>query len=201
MPSIRIKGQVYSTLEDAISNNDDALWLRGEPVPGVSPRNALLPYSNTPNVQRRPSLPLLPRGLLDVPSSPLHRRPRSTSRVHEHCINTSRNSQHSPQISPSPLSNTKSTPASNSVNARISQEMITIEGTLTDLRVPSHVDPGIVENSLNNSLITDDEHSQFSGHHHDEVVEHLDVIGIFPSFSASYFKITFCCRSASWCRF
>lgn len=171
MPSIRIKGQVYSTL-DAISTNDDTLCLRDE-LSGASPRNS---HSHTSNIQHRPSLPLL-----DVPSPSLPRlgRPRSaSSRVYAHCINTSRNSQYS-QPSPNPLSNTKSTPTSNADNATTSQE---IEGALSDVRVPSHVDPRIAESSINSSLTADDEDSQFSGHHHDDVVEHLDVIGIFPSF-------------------
>ena len=171
MPSIRIKGQVYSTL-DAISTNDDTPCLRGElELPGANLRNT---HSHTSNIQHRSSLPQLPRGLLDVPSS-LHRfgRPRSaSSRVYAHCINTSRSSQHS---QPNPLSNTKSTPTSNVDNATTSQE---VEGA-SDVRVPSHVDPGIPESSINTAS---DEDSQFSGHHHDDVVEHLDVIGIFPSF-------------------
>lgn len=171
MPSIRIKGppgQVYSALEDAISVNDDTLCLRGE-VPGA------------PQVQHRSSFPLLPRGLLDMPSPPLHGRPRSaSSRIHAHCINASRNSQHW-QLPPNPLSNTKSTSTSNPDNAT-TQDM-TIEGALTNVRVPSHIDPGFEESSIGISLTNDDEDSQFSGHHHDEVVEHLDVIGDFPFFS------------------
>ena len=177
MPSIRVKGQVYSTL-DAISTNDDTLYLRGE-LPGANPCST---YSHTSNIQHRSSLPLLPRGLLDVPSSSLHRhgRPRSaSSRVYAHCINTSRNSQYS-QPQSNPLNNTKSTPMSNVDNVTTSQE---IEGALADVRVPSHVDPGIAESSIN----TDDEDSQFSGHHHDDVVEHLDVIGIFLFFFLSPF--------------
>ena len=177
MPSIRIRGQAYSTL-DAISTNDDTLYLRGElPQAGANPRNT---YPSTSNIQHRSSLPLLPRGLLDVPSSSLHRvgRPRSaSSRVYAHCINTSRNSQHS-QPQPNPLSNTTSTPASNVDSATTSPEI----GAPSGVRVPSHVDPRIAESSINTSLTADDEDSQFSGHHHDDVVEHLDVIGISPSF-------------------
>ena len=176
MPSIRIKGQVYSTL-DAISTNDDTLCLQGE-LPGANPRNT---HSHISNIQHRSSLPLLPRGLLDVPSPSSHRigRPRSASqasRVYAHCINISRSSQLS-QPSPNPLSNTKSTPTSNVDNATTSQKEI--EGVLSEVRVPSHVDPRIAESSITTA---DDEDSQFSGHHHDDVVEHLDVIGIFPSF-------------------
>jgi hypothetical protein len=172
MPSIRVKGQVYSTL-DAISTNEDATCLRGE-LPDANPRNT---HSPTSNIQHRPSLPLLPRGLLDVPSPSLHTsgRPRSaSSRVYAHCINTStrRNSHSQPPLSP--LSNTKSTPTSNADNATTSQER---EDALSEVRVPSQV---IAEGSINSA---DDEDSQISGHHHDDVVEHLDVIGIsFPPF-------------------
>ena len=174
MPSIRVKGQVYSTL-DAISTNDDTLRLRGEPT---SPRNT---HSHT--IPHRSSLPLLPRGLLNVPSPSLHEfgRPRSaSSRVYAHCINnTSRNSQHlQPPSNPLLVSNTKFTPTSNVDNASTSQE---IEGALSDVRIPSHV-PRIAESSIN----TANEDSQFSGHHHDDVVEHLDVIGI--SLLASHFS-------------
>ena len=176
MPSIRIKGQAYSAL-DATSTNDDTLYLRGESL-GANPN------THTPNIQHRSSLPLLPHGPLDVPSPSSHRsgRPRSASSlVYAHCINTStrRNSLYS-QPSPNHLRNTKSTPTSNVDNATTSQE---IEGTLSDVRVPSHVDPGIAESSINTA---DDEDSQFSGHHHDDVVEHLDVIGKFPSFLSPF---------------
>lgn len=198
MPSIRIKGQVYSTLEDAISTNGDNLCLQGE-LPGGPPSNTLRPYSHTPNVHHKFSLPLLPRGQLDVPSPLPHGRPRSaSSRVYAHCINTSRNSQYS-QPPPSPLSNTKSMPTSNVGNATTFQEMMTIEGALTDVRAPSHVDPGIVESSTD--ISTDDEDSQFSGHHHDDVVEHLDVIGTFSSLSHLKFKIIFYYRFTSWYHF
>ena len=183
MPSIRIKGQVYLTL-DPKPTNDDTLSLRGE-LSGANPRNAA--HSHTSNIQHRSSLPLLPRGQLDVPSTSSYTsgRPRSASgRVYTHCINTSarRNSLHSqPPLSPL-LSNTKSKPTSNQDNTTTSQE---IEGVLPDVRVTSHVDPSIVESSF------DDEDSQISGHHHDDVVEHLDVIGIFlhlSPFSASTTK-------------
>lgn len=171
MPSIRIKGRGYSTL-DPISTTDDTPWLRGE-LPGANPLNT---PSQTSNIQHRSSLPLLPRGLLDVPSPSLltSGRPRSaSSRVYAHCINTStrRNSHSQPPTSP--LSNTKSSPTSNVDDATTSQER---ENAFSDAIVPSHVDPTIAEGSA------DDEDSQISGHHHDDVVEHLDVIGIFASF-------------------
>jgi hypothetical protein len=197
MPSIRIKGQVHSTLDsDAISTNDDTLCLRGElPNSSANPRNT---YSHTSNIQHSSSLPLLPHGLSDVPSPSSHTRfrlPRSaSSRVYAHCINTSRNPQHS-QPPPHPLSN-PTTPTSNVDSATTSQH---IEGALSDVRVQSHVDPSIAESSINTA---DDEDSHFSGHHHDDVVEHLDVIGIFIFKSFFHLNfITFYHRSTSWCCF
>lgn len=168
MPSIRIKGQVYSTLE-AISTNDDTLCLQGELL-GADPNT----HSHM-NIQHRSSLPLLPRGLLEVPSPSSHisGRPRSASSlVHEHCINTStrRNSLYS-QPSPNPQSDTKSTPIPNVNNAATPSER---GDALSEIRVPSHI---IAEGSIDSA---DDEDSQISGHHHDDVVEHLDVIGNFP---------------------
>lgn len=173
MPSIRVKGQVC--LEDALLTNDHT---QGE-LPGSGPST----YSRTPNVQPKRSLPLLPHGLLDANSPPSHLRPRSStisSRIHTHCINTlSRNLQHA---QPDPLRDTN-TPSSNIANATPFQEM-TIRGAAADLRVPSRADPGIVESSISISSFKADDadprRSEFSDHHHDDVVEHLDVIGILP---------------------
>ncbi|KAF8812537.1 hypothetical protein BYT27DRAFT_7182981 [Phlegmacium glaucopus] len=160
MPSIRVKGQLYPSLEAAISTNDDTSCLRAE-LPS-SPN--IYPY--TSSVRPKLSLPLLPRGVLDVTSSPSHSRPRSattSSRIHAYCINTSRNSQLL-EPPPNPLININSTPTSNVDNETTSQEVMIIGGIQSDVRVPSHVD---------------DENHRRSGyfdHHHDDVVEHLDVI-------------------------
>ena len=187
MPSIRIKGQVYASLEDAISTNDNTLYLPGE-LPGTP--NAI---SHTPNIRPKPSLPLLPRGVLDMTSTPSHGRPRAattSSRIYAHCINTSRNSQ-LPQPWPNPLGNIWSAPTSGVGDTTISQDAMTVEGVQADIRMPPHVQPGIVESSINLSFPANGEdprHSGFSDHHHDDVVEHLDVIGIFSPFPTSSFK-------------
>jgi hypothetical protein len=178
MPSIRIKDHaVYSNLENTISIND----VRGEMS------NSPNTYSHTSNIQTRPSLPLLPRELLD-PSS--HLRPRSATtsgRIHAHCVNTSRNSQFL-QPPPNPLRTTRSTPNTNVEDATIPQRVTTTGGVQTDLGLPS---PGMVESSPSLSWTVDDRdprRSAFSDHHHDDVVEHLDVIGIFLPFHTSNLK-------------
>lgn len=185
MPSIRIKGQaVYSNLENAISINDD---IRGELSNGPNT------YSHTSNIQTRPSLPLLPRGLLDVTPPPSHVRPRSattSSRIHAHCINTSRNSQFL-QPPPNLLRTTRSTPNPNVEDATIPQRVTTTGWVQTDLGLPSHVERGMVESSSSLPWTVDDRDSRRSGfydHHHDDVVEHLDVIGIFLPFHTSNLK-------------
>lgn len=47
-----------------------------------------------------------------------------------------------------------------------------LEGIQTDIRVSSHGEPGLIENSIN-SMAADNDQDE---HHHDDVVEHLDVI-------------------------
>ncbi|KDR83644.1 hypothetical protein GALMADRAFT_56550 [Galerina marginata CBS 339.88] len=53
---------------------------------------------------------------------------------------------------------------------------MTIEGLQTDIQVSSHGEPGLVENSINLSHTDGDWEGD---HHHDDVVEHLDVIGAY----------------------
>lgn len=52
-----------------------------------------------------------------------------------------------------------------------------IEGQQAFLRIHSHGDPGRVESSINLSQYGESEQADVD-HHHDDVVEHLDVIGI-----------------------
>jgi len=53
---------------------------------------------------------------------------------------------------------------------------MTLEGIQTHVRVSSHGEPGLVENSIN-SMTGGDDQDGHPEHHHDDVVEHLDVIG------------------------
>ena len=55
--------------------------------------------------------------------------------------------------------------------------MMTLEGIQAHDRVSSHGEPGFVENSIN-SMTGGDDRDGHPEHHHDDVVEHLDVIGM-----------------------
>jgi hypothetical protein len=56
-------------------------------------------------------------------------------------------------------------------------DMMMLEGLQTDVRVSSHGEPGLIENSIN-SMTGDHDQDGHPEHHHDDVVEHLDVIGM-----------------------
>ena len=58
--------------------------------------------------------------------------------------------------------------------------MRTPEGLQADVRVSSHREPGLIESSIN-SMASDHDQDGHPEHHHDDVVEHLDVIGIRDS--------------------
>jgi hypothetical protein len=53
--------------------------------------------------------------------------------------------------------------------------MMTHDGPQANVRISSHGEPGLVEHSINSIASEDDERPE---HHHDDVVEHLDVIGM-----------------------
>lgn len=52
--------------------------------------------------------------------------------------------------------------------------MMTLEGMQTDLRMSSQGEPGLIEHSINLSHTEDEGDVDL---HHDDVVDHLDVIG------------------------
>lgn len=52
---------------------------------------------------------------------------------------------------------------------------MTIEGLQTELRMASQGEPGLIANSINSH--TDGGDGADADHHHDDVVDHLDVIG------------------------
>ncbi|PPQ77440.1 LOW QUALITY PROTEIN: hypothetical protein CVT25_011022 [Psilocybe cyanescens] len=187
MPSIRIKGKAsYANLEDIYvdSGPDNRLSATGT---SPSIRNTFSRFSGgSPRVHPSTSLPHLQVNAQDVQPSPLSQvvtpaRPRAmttASRVHDHC--TSRTSQllsptqeNSPSV-PSPLY-PSSTPRLSHLYPQAS-EMVTIGGLQTGLRLSSRLSSngelGLVENSINLS----DMDEENEDHHHDDVVEHLDVI-------------------------
>jgi len=168
MPSVRVKGRTYSNLEDVfLESNTPAVDYDGSAH--TSPQYLLprlsLPVlqQDGPNPQPSPS-PLTPR------------RPRSSttaSRVHAHCTLSSRSSQVlnlAQDASPLYLSPT-TYPAHLHPHRG---ETRTLDGPQTNVRISSHGEPGLVENSIS-SITGDDDQPE---HHHDDVVEHLDVIGM-----------------------
>ncbi|KAF8165252.1 hypothetical protein B0H34DRAFT_688456 [Crassisporium funariophilum] len=184
MPSIRVKGRVYSNLDDRLSNDGDLRLDSEIPSTSVPP---VIP-SNTPSLQPRLSLPLLrPDPVSHAPLDDVPRRPRATttsSRIHDHCTNTLRNARTSQlpanlvhdrnAVTPLPSPN-----ISPSHTYPHSGEMIMMEGPQTDVMISSHGEPGIIESSINLPHTDVGKGTQYLGnydHHHDDVVEHLDAI-------------------------
>jgi len=172
MPSIKIKDSFYSALHDS---NDDKL------VPPIHIQSSL-PDLRLHNVVNQPSDPT------NSPLSPTHLhptlRPRAytaSSRVHAHCMrNSLRNSGSG--ISGEQISRPNSRIEVDHVDdppLRRSDGVRTIEGLQANVIMdPSSGEPGRIESTL--SL----PHPQLEGqelrivdvHHHDDIVEHLDVI-------------------------
>ncbi|KAF8974464.1 hypothetical protein BDZ97DRAFT_25191 [Flammula alnicola] len=184
MPSIRVKGQAYSSLGDVFAESDNA-----PPDAGPSEQHAPSPFL-TPRIPSRLSLPFLRTEPSDTQPSPnanpvTPRRPRSgttASRIHAHCTSSIRSSQFLPPtqdvIAGGPYRERRTSHSSTGSPENTyphAGEMMTIEGLQTDLRMSSHGEPGLIENSINLSH-TDGEDNEDTEHHHDDVVEHLDVI-------------------------
>ncbi|KAF8913998.1 hypothetical protein CPB84DRAFT_1840763 [Gymnopilus junonius] len=175
MPSIRIRSRAYSALDSASGGrNADALALVNSTIPfpvGTPP--AIAP-SSTPS-SARPVLPDPSPSPFLTPTRPRAFSTSTPSRVHAHC--TSRSSQlTSLAQGATPISarRTSTVPGSPSPYPNAG-ETLTIEGLQTDIRLASHGEPGRVESSINLPHIDGDENND---HHHDDVVEHLDVIGM-----------------------
>jgi hypothetical protein len=173
MPSIRVKGSFYSALRDS---NDEEL------VPPIHIQSSL-PDLQPHNVVDQPGDPTTPRS---SPLSPTHLqvttlRPRAytaSSRVHAHCT---RNSLR-PGIPGEQITRPNSRIEVVHVDhppSRLSDGARTIEGLQADvIMYPSSGEPGRIESNL--SLPRSQREGQelriVDVHHHDDIVEHLDVI-------------------------
>jgi len=173
MPSIRIKGNVYASLEDYYAENDGPG--SGEPQPSEggpalsTPNGKSFIPSDTPRIYPRNSLPLLkPSDTANSSQpSPTRLRPRaltSSSRVHDHCI--SRSAQYN-DVAPNAHS---AAPSLTSPTRIYAGENMTIE----NLHATPGGETGLIEHSINLSRV---DLNGIEDHHHDDVVEHLDVIG------------------------
>ncbi|KAJ3512536.1 hypothetical protein NLJ89_g3460 [Agrocybe chaxingu] len=183
MPSIRVKGRAYTALDDVFPELNVHPPDSGTSQ-GANPRSSQL--------QPRLSLPFLRQADAQIATSPTSpgltspgRRRSSTtaSLIHAHCTRSPRlpqfrNSQVGEEDSP--LSPLRSSPDAISPSQPYPGvgEMLTIGGQQADIRITSSGEPGLVESSINLPHPADarSEEHYFSDHHHDDVVEHLDVI-------------------------
>jgi hypothetical protein len=187
MPSIRIKDQAYSNLEDGPEGDYDT----PQPDSQISAQYTPSPFLRvTPRIPSRLSLPFLraePPNVQHSTSTPITpRRPRAAttaSRVHIHCTSNIRSPNFFNPIEDisttgpaTELATPSLSPARYASHAypRAGQTM-TIEGLQTELRMASQGEPGLIENSINSH--TDGGDDADADHHHDDVVDHLDVIG------------------------
>ncbi|RDB22557.1 hypothetical protein Hypma_010075 [Hypsizygus marmoreus] len=191
MPSIRVRGSSYSTL-----NGSPTLPARRPTLANLflsseadSPEASTSDSAGSPVPPRmQRSLPIM-RAQIDTPTeSPAHSRQTpgrersstTTSRVHAFCTSNSRRY---------PRSSAQEN-GSHSSMERIASPflvphdgMVTLEGPQAEVIMRSNGQPGIIGSSLslpsyandvNTHLLDDD--SSISEVHHDDVVEHLDVI-------------------------
>lgn len=165
MPSVRVKSKAYIPVRDVFAQADP------DDAQGSSTiRPSLLPRLSQPTL----------RDLTQIATLPVPGRPRaltSASRVHAHC--TLRNSRQSgslntPSRSPSsPLAALP--PGDQPGEVRENNRPFGIR------HIRSHGESGRAESSINLSHGGTEDYGEFLGsdHHHDDVVEHLDVIGIY----------------------
>lgn len=178
MPSVRVKGRTYSNLEDIfLEPLEPAVDRGGSTQPSPRP---LLPRLSYPVLRQDGAHP-------QPPPSP-RTRPRSSttaSRVHAHCTSSLRSSQLVNHAQgDTPLSPQYLSPVASPAHLYPRRSDITLEGLQTTVRVSSRGEPGLIESSIN-SMTGDNDQDGHPEHHHDDVVEHLDVIGMPNSIYSS----------------
>lgn len=186
MPPIKVKGNAYSSLDDSNIPEDYDIPPNTQPsISQQTPSPLLLRI--TPNISTRLSLPFLrgepPDVRLSAIASTTPNRPRAAttaSRIHAHCTSSAgiRSSQFwgAEQDVDSLQPGVPSPSPSRSPNVAYPQagQLVTLEGMQTDLRISSRGEPGLIEHSIN---LSHTEEEDDVDHHHDDVVDHLDVIG------------------------
>ncbi|GLB33910.1 putative RNA pol II promoter Fmp27 protein [Lyophyllum shimeji] len=176
MPSIRIKSSPYATLRDSprptplttlfISNAEHAA---GSTTPPGSPA--------PPRMQR--SMPALRRQASESPQEPQpHARPRSgttSSRIQSYLIGSSR--RHLRGSISDGGSLISSERAASPLSAVPHDGILTLEGPQAELLIRSNGEPGVIGSALSLPKSENDPDPFLSSDiHHDDVVEHLDVI-------------------------
>lgn len=186
-PSIRVKRSAYSTLRD--STNEGSPWTLAAVFNSPSTSPISEPSNpNGPRIQR--SLPSMQAG--QGPSgSPVISRPRAdtttSGRVHAHCTRRSERYSGVPALADQG-SQTPHTLSPQTPHLVPHYAMMSMEGSEeADVFVRSAGEPGWVNSALSSPHSHNDEGGTGlktdEDHHHDDVVEHLDVIGRICYFS------------------
>ena len=172
MPSVRVRSKTYTPVHEVFAPDPRSA---GEVTEAVSSPTEELTENR--GLFPRFSHPFLRQASLPAPGRP--RALTSASRVHAHC--TLRNTRQSGSVnshSPtSPLVPLPSTEHPQPAGVRESNRPVGIR------RIRSRGDSGRAESSINLSHGGNDDFWDFLNpdQHHDDVVEHLDVIGNYPS--------------------
>ncbi len=221
MPSVRVRRSQYASLNDRPAQDEQRTLTNifrrptsepssDTPEPATSPPGSpvITPASETgsPFLTNSPAAPV-PAITVDQPIATLRRgRPRAGSRIQDHLLSRLSSTPLRSQGSGSPLRSQASVSSLGGSNRTTSPThfspidgVLTFEGPNTDIQVHSDDGgPGLVGSAL--SLPRSDEanasyqsYHPLDDHHHDDIVEHLDVIGactvlhIFPSSLWQYF--------------
>jgi hypothetical protein len=197
MPSVRIRRSKYATLDDAgrVERPQEPrkrsslfnLWTaqqaqptpvdEAQPGPSRRPRSAGSPYNaaDSGNGTAPPKL-----------------RARAGSKVFDHIVTSRR------PPSPGPSDRRSASADSQRRQTDPEQGFITLEGPNTDVRVRNTGEPSMVGSVLSLSDLRGGPQSITSidaradDHHHDHIVEHLDVIGMSSDNSHNHSRTEFC---------
>lgn len=182
MPSIRVKRSNYSSLRDSGAHEQTSPTLTSLFVPNALTPGPSTPHPGLPRLETQRSMPALrpdPSPII-LPRS----RPRAgtvAGRVHSHCMRNSM--RHSQVLTQSNRQNsgflTGSPTSTSPMRLTPRHEFITLEGSQTNVMVDSNGEPGLIGSALSlpGSFKGEDQTIDGVDHHHDDIVDHLDVIG------------------------
>ena len=179
MPSVRVRRRSYSTLGAPSGNGlgeEQATFPRslanifGSPI--ATQQRPAFSDSDTSGLRHSAGPHLLttpPRG-----PSPVLRRPRANSRIIHHVMN-----KDSMRFGEGDRRSHRSSVDASGFSGSPRQGMVTLEGDQADVLVHSDGDHGIIGSALSlpRSTARSFRNLMEDEHHHDDIVEHLDVIG------------------------
>ncbi|KAI0081717.1 hypothetical protein K474DRAFT_1703572 [Panus rudis PR-1116 ss-1] len=190
MPSVRVK-RSYATISE---NQDEAGdYFSARPTLGPRSRSAQLVGPSTPgalslneqsvgNVEKTPTSPRKRSHTVSGPGPSTETMPkrlsRPPSRVRQHIMSTSRNPvspvEENLRAPETFMDHLRRSISSHSHSRR--SEMISLEGPAENILIPA--DPGHEPGRVGSALSSHREaiEDPFEEHHHDDIVEHLDVI-------------------------